>query len=45
MLARQAEQSAGVTGKAEMREWKEDGQGQRKEMKIRNKKGKERALM
>lgn len=38
------QQSAGVMGKAQMREWEKDGQGQKKDMKIRNKKEKQKPL-
>lgn len=41
----QVEKSAGVAGRASMREWKEHHQRQKKEMKIRSEKGKEKDLL
>lgn len=41
----QVEKSAGVAGRASMREWKEHRQRQKKEMKIRSEKEKKRIFL
>jgi len=45
VLPMQVEKSAGVAGRASVREWKEHRQRQKKEMKIRREKGKEKDLL